>query len=83
MKIFNGNKMETKSTLMKHFAKKLSLPEYFGANWDALEEVLNDFEELEISFKHQERILYREPEQLNTWNQIIESCKKNKSIIVK
>lgn len=38
----DGNAMKDKPALMEEFAKKLSLPDYFGRNWDALGDCLSD-----------------------------------------
>ena len=38
----NGEDCQTKSELLKEIAEKLSFPKFFGANWSALEDLLND-----------------------------------------
>jgi hypothetical protein len=37
----------TKSSIITHLAKSLAAPDYFGANWDALDECLRDLGWLE------------------------------------
>ncbi|HEY7531643.1 MAG TPA: barstar family protein, partial [Nitrospiraceae bacterium] len=44
VKSINGNKCRTASALFAEFAHVLHFPEYFGHNWDALEECLADLE---------------------------------------
>ncbi len=37
-----GEKLTGKAAMLKAIAKELAFPDYFGANWDALEECLTD-----------------------------------------
>jgi RNAse (barnase) inhibitor barstar len=45
--LLNGAKCNTKQELFSYFASKLNFPDYFGNNWDAFEEIIND-----ISYKN-------------------------------
>ena len=44
LKSIKGAKCKTPAALFAEFAKVMELPEYFGHNWDALEECLADLE---------------------------------------
>jgi RNAse (barnase) inhibitor barstar len=44
LKSIKGAKCKTPAALFAEFAKVLELPDYFGHNWDALEECLADLE---------------------------------------
>ena len=45
--IFDGAELGTKEQLLSSMKEGLSLPDYFGMNWDALDEVLQDLSWLE------------------------------------
>lgn len=45
----DGTTVESKQDLMSALSEALELPDYFGGNWDALDEVLRDLGWLEAS----------------------------------
>ena len=45
--ILDGNKMHTGNGLFTEIAEKLQFPDYFGRNWNALDECLQDLDWLD------------------------------------
>lgn len=39
-----GKECTTETKLLKEFARKMSFPDYFGCNWQALDECINDLD---------------------------------------
>ena len=65
-RVVRGSKSQTAAALFDEMAAALQFPYYFGENWDALDECLNDLEWLDASgliliFTEAERLLAREP----------------------
>jgi RNAse (barnase) inhibitor barstar len=44
IKLIDGNKCNNKQELLNEFSNKLNFPGYFGNNWDAMDECINDLE---------------------------------------
>lgn len=42
--MLDGEKMETKSELFDELSSQLEFPDYFGRNWDAVDECLQDLD---------------------------------------
>jgi len=77
-RVLRGKRMRTKHDLFEEFAVHLSFPDYFGGNWDALADCLEDLEWLQglaytvvIDGAH-EVLVDEPPEQLNLFVQLID-----------
>ncbi len=68
--------IETKSELLAFLQRALALPDYFGGNWDALEECLTDPDWLEdkaLVLAHQDIPLEKTPAEQRTYLLILAS----------
>jgi len=65
----NGREVKDKPTFLQNCGKAMSFPEYFGGNWDAFEECVNDLEWLEpangyvLLYDHVVQFARKEPEE--------------------
>ncbi len=60
--IIDGNTISDKNKLLQSFSEALAFPNYFGYNWDAFEECINDLEWLDASSYI---IVLKNPENMN------------------
>lgn len=66
--------VHSKTALLDAVGKGLSLPDYFGPNWDSLEECLRDFDEGRgwlIIFEHADDLLSLPQQDLATFGSIL------------
>jgi len=76
IKTIHGTKCRTTGGLFAEFAHALSFPEYFGHNWDALEECLADLEWLPakgyvLLLTEAEQVLRQEEEEYATLLEVL------------
>lgn len=76
VKVLKGGKCRTRGTLFLEFARVLDFPDYFGHNWDALEECLADFEWLPakgyvLLLTDAEQILRDDEEEYETFLEVL------------
>lgn len=77
--ILDGGSMQIKDDVMNEFAKSCRFPEYFGRNWDALGDCLQDmtwFEESSeylLAIADSALVLQDSPGEFNTLVKILES----------
>jgi hypothetical protein len=74
--VLRGTKCRTAAALLEEFAHALKFPDYFGHNWDALEECLADLEWLPakgylLIVTEAERVLAQEEEDYNTFLEVL------------
>lgn len=70
-----GKSIGRKEQLLNHVATALRFPDYFGGNWDALEECLADMEWVDapgylIYYDHIDALAAAHPDQLQTFVEI-------------
>jgi RNAse (barnase) inhibitor barstar len=73
----NGIRIKSKGDLLNDLAQVMDFPDYFGYNWDALEECLRDFEWLPstkgyiLLFTNPEDFIKKAPSDCKTFLEII------------
>jgi len=75
-KVVNGSKCRTAAGLFDEFARVFEFPEYFGHNWDALEECLADLEWLPargyvLLITNAEQVLPHDEEDYSTFLEVL------------
>jgi RNAse (barnase) inhibitor barstar len=78
----DGAKITSKDELLRQLAQAMEFPNYFGNNWDALEECLRDLQWLSakgyvIQFANADRFIETCPSDFRVLVQIIESVSKH------
>ena len=71
--------LENKAALLVFLAQAIPLPDYFGKNWDALEECLADLSWLpgsKLTLEHEELPLKREPTNQQSYLLVLASAAK-------
>jgi RNAse (barnase) inhibitor barstar len=76
LKVLRGSKCRTGSGLFAEFARALDFPDYFGHNWDALEECLADLEWLPakgyvLLLTDAEQVLHDDEEEYATFLEVM------------
>lgn len=71
--MIDGQKCRNKKSFFREFAKKMKFPDYFGDNWDAFDECLNDLEWLDCD----QYVLF-----IKDFNFIFENDEKNLEIFL-
>jgi hypothetical protein len=82
VRILRGNRCLVKDALLDEFARGLDFPDYFGKNWDALEDCLTDLEWLSaeafvIIITNADQILKNSPGDLKTFAGILASASRH------
>jgi len=75
-----GSRMTNKSSLLDEFSAALQFPYYFGSNWDAFDEclqqmVIPDLHSIILLIYDANRVLQSQPEQLQTFIASIEDAR--------
>ncbi|MCA2970041.1 MAG: barstar family protein [Acidobacteriaceae bacterium] len=73
---FDLDGVRTKSDLLAVIGRVLGMPDYFGSNWDAVEECLRDFDEGKgwlLIFEHADSILALPRQDLTVFGEILSS----------
>lgn len=86
-KVFSleGTKIKSKADLLRQMSQVMKFPDYFGNNWDALEECLSDLSWITakgfvIKFVNADNFIAICPSDFRVFVQIIESVSKSWSI---
>jgi RNAse (barnase) inhibitor barstar len=72
--------ISSKAELFTFLARAIPLPDYFGHNWDALEECLNDLDWLDhpqIAVVHRDVPLETTPQEQRTYLEILAGAAQN------
>lgn len=75
----DGKRCKTKEALFEEFGSRLRFPEYFGRNWDALDECIRDLEWIRavgyvIVVVHAESLLVESPAEYTTFVDVMNSA---------
>jgi RNAse (barnase) inhibitor barstar len=73
--------IRTKAELFHFLSTELKFPDYFGKNWDALEECIGDLSwlpKLNVHLVHQDIPLSNQPEEAAIYISILEDVEANK-----
>jgi len=80
-KVFSldGSGINSKAELLRSLSQVMKFPDYFGSNWDALEECLNDLEWLPakgyvIQLKNADNFIKSYPSDFAVFTKIVESA---------
>lgn len=79
VRILRGKECTTKDRLLDEFARALDFPEYFGHNWDALEDCLTDLEWLSaeafvLIVTNADQVLKKSQGELKTFSGVLASA---------
>jgi RNAse (barnase) inhibitor barstar len=79
VRMIRGHRCHTAQSLLHEFAAALQFPHYFGDNWDALEECLNDLEwlhtgDLILCISNADKVLVGHRQDFETFVSILRSA---------